>query len=158
MIEKNTTLWNFFTSQEKMLYEDGEFLLSDSKRHQSEEPTDYSYIVFPFAKLYEGFLKDFFLNVGIISESDYRSDHFRIGKALSPHLASRLGTHSAYKQLEDRYGPDLPRLLWRAWKEGRNLVFHYFPHNYRVLTRQEAEKMIKLLVTAMEEAIMHLGI
>jgi len=153
MIEKKSLLWNFFTSQEKMLYEDGMFLLSDSKRHQSEEPTDYSYLVFPFAKLYEGFLKDLFLKLGIISQRDYRSDHFRIGKVLSPNLARRLGGRSAYGQLKERYGPNLPILLWRAWKEGRNLVFHYFPHNYRVLTRDEAEQSVRLLVEAMEEGV-----
>jgi len=153
MIEKNSLLWNFFSTQEKMLFEDGMFLFDDSKRHQSEEPTDYSYLVFPFAKLYEGFLKDLFLKLGIILERDYRSDHFRIGKVLSPNLVRRLGQRSAYGQLENRYGHDLPDLLWRAWKQGRNLVFHYFPHNYRVLTRDEAEQAIHMLVEAMEEAV-----
>jgi hypothetical protein len=153
MIEKNSLLWNFLSPQEKMLYEDGMFLLSDSKQHRSEEPTDYSYIVFPFAKLYEGFLKDLFVKSGIISERDYRSDHFRIGKVLSPNLVRRLGPRSAYGQLENRYGHDLPDLLWHAWKEGRNLVFHYFPHNYRVLTRDEAEQSVQLLEHAMEEGV-----
>lgn len=153
MIEKNSQLWNFFSPQERMLYEDGMFLLMDSKRHTSEEPTDYSYIVFPFAKLYEGFLKDLFLKLGIISERDYRSDHFRIGKVLSPNLIRRLGTRSAFGQLESRYGYELPNLLWHAWKQGRNLVFHYFPHNYRVLTRDEAEQSIRLLIEAMEEGV-----
>lgn len=153
MIDKNSLLWSFFSSQEKMLYEDGIFLLADSKQHQSQEPTDYSYIVFPFAKLYEGFLKDFLLKLGIISQRDYGSDHFRIGKVLSVNLVRRLGDRSAYGQLENRFGRDLPDLLWRTWKQGRNLVFHYFPHNYRVLTRDEAEQSVQLLVHAMEEAV-----
>jgi len=154
MIDKQSTLWSFFSPQEKILYEDGMFLLEDSKQHQDQEPTDYSYIVFPFAKLYEGFLKDLFLKLAIISEHDYRSDHFRIGKVLSPNLVRRLGSRSAYGELERRYGKAVPDLLWRAWKEGRNLVFHYFPHNYRVLTRDDAERSIRLLVQAMEEGIM----
>jgi len=153
MIEKDSPLWNFFSPQERMLYEDGMFLLADSKIHTSEEPTDYSYIVFPFAKLYEGFLKDYFLTLHIISQRDYRSDHFRIGKVLSPNLMRRLGERSAYGQLLNRYGPELPTLLWKAWKEGRNLVFHYFPHNFRVLKREEAETSIQLLLEVMEEAV-----
>jgi len=153
MIKNTSALWEFLSPQEQMLYEDGMFLLADSKQHQNQEPTDYSYVVFPFAKLYEGFLKDLFLKLSIISERDYKSDHFRIGKVLSPNLIRRLGGRSAYGQLENRYGRTLPDLLWRAWKQGRNLVFHYFPHNYRALTRDEAEQSVRLLITAMEEGV-----
>ena len=59
--------------------------------HINEDPTDYSYLVFPYAKLYEGFLKDIFLSAEIISQTEYVSDHFRIGKALSPSMVSRFG-------------------------------------------------------------------
>lgn len=153
MIAHDAPLWQFFSPEERMLYDNGSFLLTDSLRHTGQGPTDYSYLVFPFAKLYEGFLKDLFLNLGIISDRDYRSDHFRIGKVLSRNLVRRLGSRSAYGQLESRYGRELPEFLWRAWKEGRNLIFHYFPHNYRVLTRDEAERSIQLLVKAMEEGV-----
>jgi len=158
MIETNSPAWNFFSQEEQMLYEDGMFLLRDSLVHQSKAPTDYSYIVFPFAKLYEGFLKDLFLKLGVISDRDYASDHFRIGKVLSPNLVRRLGKRSAYLLLEERYGQDLPNLLWRGWKEGRNLVFHYFPHKFHILTRAEAEASVILLEHAIEEAVAKTGV
>lgn len=153
MLSQNFQLWHYLSPNQRVLAGDGQFLWEDSKQHVNEEPTDYSYLVFPFAKLYEGFLKQLFRDLGIIDATDYNSNHYRIGKALSPHLVGRLKTHSAYGELVRRYGPNLAELLWRAWKEGRNLVFHYYPHNYRSLTRTQAGDAIKLLIKAMESAV-----
>jgi len=153
MIEETSTLWQYLAPDMRALVRDGEFLIEDSIRHHDAPPTDFSYLVFPFAKLYEGFLKKLFLDVGILSQSDYTSDHFRIGKALSPNMSRRLGERSAYKQISDRYGDQLAARLWNTWKEGRNLVFHYFPHNVRSLTRPAAIEHINQLVGTMHEAV-----
>lgn len=144
--------WEYLSAQQVVLAEDGLFLLEDSKRHPGTEPTDYSYLVFPFAKMYEGFLKQAFLDKGIISEREYNSDKFRIGKVLSPHLLNRLKTKSAYGQIRDRFNEPLARELWMAWKEGRNLVFHYYPHNIRRLSLQEAEEKIDQILAATRNA------
>ncbi len=153
MLQEGSLLWQYFSSPQRSLAQDGLFLLEDSTKHVSEEPTDYSYLVFPFAKLYEGFLKQLFLDTGIISVHDYESDHFRIGKALSPNLVKRLRGRSAYGQVERMYGKDLATRLWHTWKHARNLVFHYFPHNYRALTRKEAQGLIQTISDTMEEAV-----
>lgn len=153
MIEKNSLLWRYLSPTQQTLLEDGTFLLEDSAQHRDHEPTDYSYLVFPFAKLYEGFLKQLFLDTGIIDKGKYVSDRFRIGKALSPHLVSRLRQRSAYMQLKEKYGEALAQRLWEAWKTGRNLVFHYFPHNYRALTLDQAKGTIRLIVDAMQAAV-----
>ena len=144
------------------LARDGEFLVEDSLRHTADGlpagRQDFSYLVFPFAKLYEGFLKKLFLDAGIITDREYHSDHFRIGKVLSPNLARRLGAKSAYAQISDRYGRELAARLWHTWKEGRNLVFHYFPHNYRRLTREEAVELINTLTHTMMESVEIFGV
>ena len=146
-------MWQYLSPQQRVLAGDGEFLVADSLIHRNEEPTDYSYLVFPYAKLFEGFLKQLFLDAGFIEERDYYSNHFRIGKTLSPNLARRLGNHSVYAQTAQKYGKGLAARLWHSWKEGRNLVFHYFPHNYRALSRDQAVSTINLLVETMEEAV-----
>lgn len=153
-ITHDSVLWKYLSDQQQVLADDGAFLALDSKNHPDQEPTDYSYIVFPYAKLYEGFLKQLFLDLSIIDERQYRSDHFRIGKALSPNLAKRLGAYSAYGQVEKRFGKMLALRLWQTWKEGRNLVFHYFPHNYRALTRDQAASIITTIITTMEMAVL----
>ena len=47
---------------------------------------DYSFIVFPAAKAYEGYLKKLFLDLGFIERDDYYGKRFRIGMALNPQL------------------------------------------------------------------------
>ncbi|OGG12029.1 hypothetical protein A2Z00_03280 [Candidatus Gottesmanbacteria bacterium RBG_13_45_10] len=153
MIVVGSRLWHYLSPAQQALAKDGEILLNDAHIHQNLGLTDYSYLVFPYAKLYEGFLKRLFSDLSIISEREYRSDHFRIGKVLSPNIARRLGARSAYAQLENRYGKDLAMRLWKAWKGGRNLVFHYFPHNYRALSKEQATELIQQLVDAMTSAV-----
>lgn len=164
MIEETSGFWQYLSPDMRALVRDGEFLIEDSIRHtpplaSSGAPTDFSYLVFPFAKLYEGFLKKLFLDAKIISEREYHSDHYRIGKTLSPNMARRLAGRSAYKQITDRYGDQLAARLWHTWKEGRNLVFHYFPHNLRSLSRIQAVELVNQLVGTMREAeeILHAG-
>ena len=152
-IAPESALWNYLSPEQRSLASDGAFLVRDSNLHRDEEPTDYSYMVFPFAKMYEGFLKKLFYELHIINSRDFYSDHFRIGKALSPHLASRLGPRSVYLELSRRFGENLAEDLWDTWKDARNLVFHYFPHNYRGLTREHAVILIDNLITVMEKAV-----
>lgn len=153
LIQKDSQLWQYLTPEMRQLAEDGRLLIDDRKLHPNEQLSDYSYLVFPFAKLYEGFLKQLFRDLHVIDERDYTSDHFRIGKALSPNLAGRLGRRSAWLQIEQRFGGELANRLWHTWKEGRNLVFHYFPQNYRALTLKQATLLVGSILDTMEAAV-----
>jgi hypothetical protein len=153
MIDRDSPLWQYMSLQQRALASDGEFLLSDLNQHHDAEPTDYSYLVFPFAKLYEGFLKQLFLDLGYIDTTDYTGDNFRIGRALSPHFAGNRRDKNVYHGMAHQYGEELARALWEVWKEGRNLVFHYFPHNYRSLSRPQAEHIIHSIIAVMSEAV-----
>jgi len=137
----------------RVLAGDGAFLLRDCELHRNEDPTDYSYLVFPYAKLYEGFLKQLFLDLSIIEEHEYQGEHYRIGRALSPNLKRRLGKNSAYAHIEKRFGKGLATRLWHTWKEGRNLVFHYFPQNYGALSLSRAKELVANLVDTMDAAV-----
>lgn len=153
MISESSVLWRYLSPEMRRLAADGQLLINDRKLHPNERLSDYSYLVFPFAKLYEGFLKQLFRDLRIIEERDFRSDHFRIGKVLSPNLARKLGKRSAWRQIEERFGVDLVDRLWQAWKQGRNLVFHYFPHNYRALSFEAAESTVSFMQKTMTEAV-----
>ena len=61
VIDKQTYLWSYLSDEQRGLILDGEQLLSDSKHLTSI--SDYSFLVFPFAKAFEGFLKKLFLNL-----------------------------------------------------------------------------------------------
>jgi len=141
---------NYLDDDMQALLRDGEVLVEESAH---AKVSDFSYLVFPFAKLYEGFLKKLFLDTGIIDQRDFHSDHFRIGKVLSPNLTRRLGPRSAYGEISARYGKEFAARLWHTWKEGRNLVFHYFPHNFRRLSRVTAMEIINTITNTMKEAV-----
>ncbi len=113
---------------------------------------DYSFIIAPLSKAYEGFLKDFFLKIHLIDQKQYYSDRFRVGKVLNPSL--RYKRYSLYQKLADinPEGEELAQLLWDAWKYGRNKVFHYFPGETKNIDTKQAEKLINLLLKAIVNA------
>ncbi len=153
MLDHGSELWRYLSETQRQLASDGMLLIEDREHHPNDQLSDYSYLVFPFAKLYEGFLKQLFRDLSIISEREYESTHFRLGKVLSPNLVRRLRTRSAYGTVASKYGEDLAETLWYAWKQGRNLVFHYFPHNVTRLNFAEAKQAITMVVRAMEKAV-----
>ncbi len=77
---------------------------------------DYSFIVFPAAKAYEGYLKKVFLDMGFIPPEDYHGKHFRIGKALNPFLEKRYrNNESVYDKIVTHCdGKELADTLWEA--------------------------------------------
>lgn len=153
-IDKRSFFWNYLSAGQKGLIEEGLYLLEDIKSHPDARITDYSYLVFPFAKAYEGFLKKLFLDLGFIPQQVYDSDRFRIGKALNPHLEKVLRHESIYdKIISVCENSNLAEELWSVWRKGRNLVFHYFPHNELALSLTDAENIINEILTVMDRAV-----
>jgi hypothetical protein len=115
---------------------------------------DYSFIVFPAAKAYEGFLKKMFLDLGFITAEEYGGKRFRVGKALNPALEVE------YRERESVYdkiikhcgGNELAENLWMTWKECRNLLFHWFPNEKNAITLTEAREKVNLVITTIDFA------
>ena len=126
-----------------------------STKSETPEPHDYSFVVFSMAKAYEGFLKKFFLEAKLIDRKTYEGDRFRIGKALNPDLPQRFrGRWWLYGPLTEACGDEkVPQKLWRAWKECRNRLFHFFPRHKHFIDLAEAKERIEQLKIAMKEAI-----
>lgn len=114
---------------------------------------DYSYIVFPASKAYEGILKKVFLDMGLITNEDYIGTRFRIGKSLNPSLDKRnRRTGWVYGSLSEFCGGrKLPDLLWETWKECRNVIFHWFPRDLRLVTRAESQEKLDQIVWSIDE-------
>ena len=153
VIARDSHLWNYMIPEIRELIEDGEIVLTfvHENKHKAEI-SDYSFIVFPFAKAFEGFLKKFFLDGGLITEDEYYSDEIRVGRLLNPNYEDNT---SVYNRVCDHAGggKHVAERLWKAWKRGRNLVFHYFPHNFRKLDYDEALDVINDIINAMAEAV-----
>lgn len=144
----------FLTQEQKQLLEQAWYLLDREKElGTNARMVDYGYLVFSVAKVYEGYLKTFFYQMGFISKKHYHNEHFRIGKSLNPDLPNRYRDEEwVYDDVAHVCGESLARQLWRAWKRGRNQVFHYTAQNGERLTLHEAELRVEEIVEAMETA------
>ncbi len=152
------SFWNYISQEQKDLLKEGQYLMNDVIKEQRTEFKDYSFLVFPFAKAYEGFLKQLFRDIKFITRLDYISDHLRLGKLLSPQLISRLGDRSLYLKIEQATSHDFAELVWDTWRVGRNQVFHYFPHNIKAVSFEEAKGIVNKIIITMEEAYSKLKI
>jgi hypothetical protein len=151
--------WSYLGQDLQKLLKTSEFLYTTVKSWGADLPggsrefDDYSFIVFPAAKAYEGFLKKMFLDLNFITEEDYYGKHFRIGKALNPSLSKELRREGVYEKVV-KYcnGEELAAKLWETWKFSRNLVFHWFPNEKNTLTLSEAGDRIEMVISAIDQS------
>lgn len=151
--------WSYLGEDLQKLLKTSEFIYATVKGWGADLPggrrefDDYSFVVFPAAKAYEGFLKKMFLDLNFITEEDYYGKHFRIGKALNPSLSKELRREGVYEKVV-KYcnGEDLANNLWETWKFSRNLVFHWFPNEKNSLTLTEAGERIEMIISAIDQS------
>lgn len=135
---------------ERQLLVEADFLLDREKKSPKDKRVvDYGYLIYPAAKAYEGFLKSFFYKHGLIDSYMYKSEHFRIGKAINPDLPQKYREDGwVYDDLARLFGDDIPERLWSTWRKCRNHVFHYKPDKLRLYTLVEAQIKIELIFSA----------
>jgi len=128
-------------------------LLLEKVENWEQKFHDYSFIVFPASKAYEGFLKKLFLDMGFITSEDYYGKRFRIGKALNPSLENYLREKESVYDRIVQYcgGKKLADELWDTWKNCRNSVFHWFPDEKRALNYQEAKDRVMQVIETIDE-------
>lgn len=151
--------WNYLGSDLQKLISASEFIYRDVESWGVDLPggkkefNDYSFVVFPAAKAYEGFLKKLFLDLQIISEEDYYGKHFRIGKALNPSLPKELRREGVYDKLVQYcQGESLAEKLWDTWRLSRNLIFHWFPNEKNAITLSEAGERVGMIIDAIDQS------
>jgi hypothetical protein len=151
LVNKESQFWTYLSQGQRDLLEEGLYLMDNVIKNQAYQFKDYSFLVFPFAKSYEGFLKQIFRDKKLISRLDYISDHLRLGKLMSPNLIGKLGPESLYLKIENGYSKELADKVWNVWKNGRNQIFHYFPHNIKAISFNESRGICMDILRTMEE-------
>jgi hypothetical protein len=151
--------WSYLGDDLQKLLITSRFLVTTVKSWGVDYPggkkefDDYSFVVFPAAKAYEGFLKKMFLDLKFITEEDYFGKHFRIGKSLNPSLPKEIRKDEVYSKIVKFCGGEkLANNLWETWRISRNLVFHWFPDQKNTVTLDEAVERIDMIVAAMDES------
>lgn len=119
---------------------------------------DFSFMVFPMAKAYEGFLKKVFYDLQLINKETYEGRRFRIGRALNPDVRTHQRDDDwLYDNVESRFGKQLARQLWDTWLSCRNRVFHYFSDCEQFLSFNEACARIEMMKQAIEAIVYELN-
>jgi hypothetical protein len=112
---------------------------------------DYSFIIFPMAKAYEGFLKFLLYELKLIDKNTFEGKRFRIGKALNPDVNEKSqDEYWLYDDLAQMCGSDMARELWDTWLVCRNRVFHYFPKDVNAVSLETAGSYILKMSAAMK--------
>lgn len=151
--------WLFIDDEQKEMLHQTFLLLEREEKNPTYGFIDYSYVVFPVARAYEGFLKKLFLTLGLIESSDFNSDNFRIGRSLNPNLPVRYrGQDWVYGGLGRSCSEALPGVLWNTWKEARNSVFHWFPGRRSFIDLKEARRLVEMVVDSMKRAFLECAI
>lgn len=151
--------WNYAEQEmRELIKQSNDLLEQETKRREElsrEVYRDYSFVVFPAAKAYEGFLKKLFLDLKLISRQQYFGEHFRIGRALSPTLPKRYRSGWVYGRLvQNSDGEELPMKMWDVWKKGRNRIFHYFPNFFEAIDLNHARQIVLDIEDMMEECLL----
>jgi len=112
---------------------------------------DFSFMVFPMSKAYEGFLKKVFYDLQLISKETYQGRRFRIGRAFNPDVRSHQRDEDwLYDDVELQFGREVARQLWNTWLVCRNRVFHYFTNEKQALSFDEAKQKINMIVESIQ--------
>ncbi len=149
---ENESWWSYLDESEQELLKES-FLLLEREEKNNDHWHDYSFVVFPAAKAYEGFLKKLFLDMGFLTKEQYEGDRFRVGRALNPSLEREFRGESIYDMLKEKCSPNLPDRLWETWKFSRNLLFHWFPWHKNATDLKEARERVEAVVGAIREAV-----
>jgi hypothetical protein len=145
--------WGYIEGDLRDLFKES-YLLAEMFGSEKNKFKDYSFVVFPAAKGFEGFLKKIFLDMGFINSRDFWGKRFRIGKALNPSLETQYREESVYdKIIAHCGGPALADKLWETWKMARNTVFHWFPKEKNALTYEEAKARTEMIMQAMDATV-----
>lgn len=140
----------------KQLVRQALFLIEREKlQPQDDMVATYGFLVFPAAKAYEGFLKDYFLAMGFIEERHFQDPYFRIGRSLNPEGNTYQKQETwLYDDISRSCGHAVAQDLWDSWKICRNEVFHFQPDTKEVEDIITAETMVMRLMQSMKAALL----
>ena len=150
---RTKTWWSYLEEDLRELLTES-FILSIEAESWEYKFHDYSFVVFPAAKAYEGFLKKMFFDLEFIVSEDYYGSRFRIGRALNPSVERKHGEENIYDKITKHCigGRELADKLWITWKDARNTIFHWFPDEKRAITLVEAKVKLDEIIDAIDDA------
>ena len=146
------TLWFDYLSGDLKVLAETTFILLEQAQNQHPDLLDYSYIIFPLSKAYEGYLKQLLLDLNLINGDTFYDKHFRLGRALNPDIRqNQRDEFWLYDDVAKVCGHELSRRFWNAWLDFRNGVFHFFPKKSSFYSLPQIERMVSDLSQVMAD-------
>lgn len=157
MEQHKHSLWYQYLDEGQRALVDTSISLME-RRDLLHDLKDYSFVVFPMSKTYEGFLKKVFFDLHLINKATYEGRRFRIGRALNPDIRNHQRDEDwLFDDVALKFGVDAARQLWDTWLLCRNHVFHYFKDGKQFLTLNEAENRLEMIISAMQAVAEKIG-
>ncbi len=149
-LQKDSPWYQYLDDCQRALAETSFALLDKAK--ELHDLKDYSFIVFPMAKAYEGFLKKVLFDRNLIDKNTYEGRKFRIGRALNPDVRNHQRDEDwFYDDMAEIFGNEVAREMWNAWLMCRNHVFHYWPDCEQFLTIAEVKERLQMMTEVMNK-------
>jgi hypothetical protein len=150
-----TAWFSYLHEYQRDLFSTAIILLEKAETEPDPAIKDYGYIIFSASKAYEGFLKQYFIDLELLPRHQVEHRYFRIGRSLNPDVSSHQRDEDwVYDNLEHRCGRPLARELWDTWLECRNHIFHYFPHKYKITQLPQARRNVARVLRSVQQALL----
>ncbi len=128
--------------------------LFERERTNSFTFSDYSFVVFPMAKAYEGFIKRTLFEAGLVSKPLYLSKRLRIGRVLNPDLRQQHRDELwLYDDFERQCSKEVAQLLWQVWLKCRNNIVHFFPEEKYTVSLTTSREELVSIASAIEQTV-----
>jgi hypothetical protein len=136
------------------LYQDSTAIMKDYKNHKDFADlhilSDYSFVVLPIAKVYEGILKKILVEKGLVSEEEMASSpDLNVSAYFNPVGNAKIFTH-----LSDRARDKaIPHVIYSTYQECRNQILHYDQYrDNRIESMEDAVFYHRRILHAIDKA------
>jgi hypothetical protein len=132
------------------LYQDSCDLFEYINKSEFPIMSDYSFMLLPIAKVYEGALKKVLIAIGLTKLADWEfNPNLSVSKYFNP-----VGDNKIFEALEDKArDKTVPHIIYSTYQECRNKIFHYdLYRDDRIKTIEDAEFYKKRIEYAIEKA------
>jgi hypothetical protein len=131
------------------LFQDSKYLLVKAQEPPFAQVSDYSYIVLPAAKAYEGVLKKILVNAGLVSEQTIlEKPELSLNSYFNP-----VGNEGIFNSLKDKARDKaIPHIIYSTYQECRNQIFHHDSYRDSKITLEDADFYIRRIDDAISKA------
>lgn len=142
--------FDLFAGEEILTLREDSLRLRYLATHYGTGLYDYSFVVLPMAKAYEGFLKKILVKIELVTELElFQNPDISINKYFNP-----IGNNSIFNSLRDKVRDRaIPHLIYTTYQECRNQILHYDPYgNTKLATVEDASFFLRRIEDAIVKA------